>query len=232
MGKSVDLVGRQFGHLTAVAFSHRNGRRLGHWRCRCSCGEEVVVAQNNLCSGNSKSCGCGHGLSISDPITHEELLALVQYDPDTGFFTWKVAARNFRAGDQAGHWNEANPYVRISFRKRSYYAQVLAWFYMTKRWPINEIDHEDNDKINNKWLNLREATHVQNCYNRPHTVANELKLKGVRCIDGRYVARIVVNKQRHNLGWFNTAVEAAQAYDAAAIRLHGDFARTNFEPNP
>lgn len=52
-----DILGRTFGDLTVVAY---DGNRQGtyFWRCRCKCGKETVVRQNNLLLGHTKSCGC------------------------------------------------------------------------------------------------------------------------------------------------------------------------------
>lgn len=52
-----DILGRQFGDLTVIAY---DGNRDGtyYWRCRCKCGNETVVRQNNLLLGHTKSCGC------------------------------------------------------------------------------------------------------------------------------------------------------------------------------
>ena len=62
MPKSIDLSGLRAGLLTVVSRSAdiiaKSGRRQTAWLCRCDCGAECVIASNNLCSGNSKSCGC------------------------------------------------------------------------------------------------------------------------------------------------------------------------------
>lgn len=52
-----DILGRQFGDLTVTAY---DGNREGnnYWRCKCKCGRETVVRQNNLLLGHTKSCGC------------------------------------------------------------------------------------------------------------------------------------------------------------------------------
>jgi len=52
-----DILGQQFGDLTVIAY---DGNRDGmyYWRCRCKCGKEAVVRQDNLLQGHTKSCGC------------------------------------------------------------------------------------------------------------------------------------------------------------------------------
>lgn len=52
-----DLTGQSFGNLTVIAY---DGKRKGNhfWKCRCACGNEVSIAQNNLKFGHTASCGC------------------------------------------------------------------------------------------------------------------------------------------------------------------------------
>lgn len=62
MGKFTDLTGRQFGRLTAIAKAESSIRADGkprtRWRCKCECGNEIVVNGDNLTRGNTVSCGC------------------------------------------------------------------------------------------------------------------------------------------------------------------------------
>ena len=58
MGFKNDLTGKVFGRLTVIEFSHNGSNWSVHWKCRCSCGAYIVVRNNNLLSGNTKSCGC------------------------------------------------------------------------------------------------------------------------------------------------------------------------------
>jgi len=95
-----------------------------------------------------------------------------------------------------------------------------------------EVDHIDNNGLNNQRSNIRLATHAQNNQNKP-IVRGYVPYYGVYWVKEKYkqkyVARISVNKKHHHLGYFGSAVCAALAYDEAARKLHGEFATTNFK---
>jgi hypothetical protein len=59
----IDLTGKRYGRLTAI---RRTSRRPGTWwRCKCRCGETVVVKSADIVSGNTRSCGClRHDMSV------------------------------------------------------------------------------------------------------------------------------------------------------------------------
>jgi len=96
-------------------------------------------------------------------------------------------------------------------------------------------DHKDGNGLNNQRSNLRNATLAQNCQNAARS-SSKIPFKGVDFPirkDGRkwwtrYRATIDVEKRRIHLGYFKNPISAAMAYDAAALKYHGDFARTNF----
>lgn len=73
------------------------------------------------------------------------------------------------------------------------------------------------------------ATATQNLRNRRASKYGKIPFKGVAWFTryGRWTARIK-GDQRIFLGYYDTPEEAAKMYDAAAILLHGEFARTNF----
>lgn len=90
-----------------------------------------------------------------------------------------------------------------------------------------EVDHRDGAGLNNQKSNLRQATPSQNRCNRGKTKANTSGYKGVFACGKGWNARITLHGQRYGLGTYPTREQAAAAYDAAASKLHGEFARLN-----
>lgn len=145
----------------------------------------------------------------------------VEYDPETGRFWWKVSKRGPRkAGDEAGSNGPDNcRYVKIEQKK--YLAHRLAWALFYGEQPPVEIDHKDRDPSNNRILNLRAATRLQNCQNKG--------AEGIRFEEGRqrWLARINIDGKTKNLGRFKTREEALAVRIAAEKEIFGEFARND-----
>jgi hypothetical protein len=149
---------------------------------------------------------------------------LLEYDPFTGLFRWRVDRLNVKkvAGDVAGSVSKKLGYVIIGVDGRTYYGHILAWFMTTGEWPEGEIDHENLNRSDNRWDNLRRATKSQQRANQHVRADSKIGVKGVYLTPkGRYGARIASKK----LGVFDTIEEASAAYAAAAERRFGDYAR-------
>jgi hypothetical protein len=96
------------------------------------------------------------------------------------------------------------------------------------------VDHIDGSGLNNQRSNLRPATNSQNMANRRPNLGTSSPYKGVWW-DSKgacWRAEIQAAKVRHHLGIFTFEVDAAHAYDAAAIELFGEYARPNFPEEP
>lgn len=93
-----------------------------------------------------------------------------------------------------------------------------------------EVDHRDNDGLNNRRDNLRSASRSQNLGNRRKQEAAASSIyKGV-CFckqTGRWAASITLHGKNRWLGRFSTEANAAQAYNFAAVDAFGDFAFLN-----
>lgn len=97
-------------------------------------------------------------------------------------------------------------------------------------FPENMVDHASGDTLDNRKINLRDATRTQNNRNRGQTKGTITGYKGVfdkKTGIKRFQAMIRFNGERISLGYYSCPHEAAKAYNNKAIELHGDFCRPN-----
>lgn len=170
----------------------------------------------------------------------------LDYNPDTGVFTWRERPRShFRslrggwtswnakwAGKVAGNkviTSATQSYWKIKLGSRPWKAHRLAWLMVHGEPVPATLDHINGDPLDNRISNLRPATRSQNGMNQRTSNQNTSSIKGVSrskaCPDRPFLAYITVAKKRIHLGYFPTLEEAAEARREAAIRLHGEFMR-------
>lgn len=91
------------------------------------------------------------------------------------------------------------------------------------------IDHANNDSLDNRLSNLRLCNNQQNQANAILSKVNTSGYKGVswHIREKKWIARIRYNKKLVHLGYFTDIVEAAKAYDNAAIFYNKEFAKGN-----
>lgn len=158
-------------------------------------------------------------------LTQERLRALLNYDPETGLFTYKVTRGPMKAGTTAGTKEPMWGHIRIIIARKHYFAHRLAWLWMTGEWPAAQIDHANLVSDDNRWTNLRAATGTQNRANTRTHKNNLVGVKGVRRSRQKWRAQIAINRTTINVGTFDTKEQAAAAYAAKARELYGEFAR-------
>jgi hypothetical protein len=157
-------------------------------------------------------------------LTAEFVRQVFSYDPLTGILMWKSPFHSKSIGKPAGCINKLG-YVQVRIKNTDYYVHRIIWLYMTGVWPEREVDHDDMNRANNVWKNLRLATSSENGYNRPAQKNNTSGFKGVVRHQGKWMARIKHAGKGIYLGIFSTPEEASQAYDEAAKRIAGPFSR-------
>ena len=157
----------------------------------------------------------------------EELKEFLDYNPDTGVFTWiKKPHARIKVGQVAGS-KISNGYLQMQLKGINYYAHRLAYYMYHGVDPLEKcIDHIDGDKANNKIDNLRLASYVQNQMNRVNLLSNNTsgytgvswnkKLK-------KWTAMIQVNKVYKYLGLFTNKEDAIKVRREAEIKYFGDF---------
>ena len=156
-------------------------------------------------------------------LTQEKLREILDYDPQTGVMRWRQRGKGRRGVGKIAGGMSAAGYWKISIGEFKYRRARLAFLYMAGRWPQPVVDHINGHCADDRWINLREATHSQNAANyRPR---GTLGIRGVYLTsDGRYRAEIKCLGKKMYLGRFGTAEEAGAAYWAAAQKVYGEFA--------
>lgn len=92
-----------------------------------------------------------------------------------------------------------------------------------------QVDHINGNGLDNRRANLRVCTRSQNLWNQRRRAKNTSGFKGVNKNGDTWRARIKVNNKEIALGCYKDAIQAAKAYDYAAKKYFGEFAKTNFD---
>lgn len=161
-------------------------------------------------------------------MTLDYLKTILTYVPSSGVFRWRVKhSKKVVKGAVAGGRNVAG-YTVIGIDGKTHYAHRLAWFYMTGDWP-SQIDHKNGDRADNRWRNLRVATHQQNILNAKLAKSNTSGSKGVSWhkAAGKWSAYIILDGKKRHLGLHETPAEAHAEYMKAAKAAQPDFARAS-----
>ena len=162
-------------------------------------------------------------------LTPERLKSLLNYNPETGEFTWLVNRRRDLVGKIAGcskHAGGGKFYTYVKIDGKQYYAHRLAWLYTFGAWPENQIDHVNQDSLNNRLSNLRDVTGSENLNNQKMSKNNLSGVTGVifRNKSQKWEACIRVNGKLIHLGLFNLKADAIVARKNAEVKY-------NFHPN-
>lgn len=164
-------------------------------------------------------------------ISHNDLKEVLDYDQDTGIFTWKKNFHKPKIGTRAG-CKKRDGYRVIHLWGDFLYEAPLAWFFVTGEYPILMVDHKNRIRDDNRWENLRLATESLNQANVEKRTFNKSGYKGVSyqpdMLTRHWHATIKFNGKTYSLGRFESKEDAALAYDVAAIKYFGEFAHLNF----
>ena len=158
----------------------------------------------------------------SNPLPAPELLwESFSYSPFTGELRTLKAKRGWSVGRVIGGRVDARGYIRTEIGGNMYRLHRLVWCWVTGEDPgYLEVDHIDGNKSNNRWENLRLATHQQNCTNTSAYSNNQSGFKGVQQVRTKWRAVTRAGGKLRHIGYFDTPEEAHAAYCRAAKELH------------
>jgi len=156
-------------------------------------------------------------------ILPREIFDYFDYDPETGVVRWKIdnGPKN-RKGRAVGHKNKRG-YTEARFRGKNYGCHRIAWAIGHNTLDVPPIlDHINGNPSDNRLCNLRAATSQQNVFNTKSR-RNGLKGASFRKRSNKWISQIKFNEKNKHLGYFDTEIEAHEAYCRAARELHGEF---------
>lgn len=208
MANIKDLTNQRFGRLIAI---ERTNQRKGNcflWRCKCDCGNEVLVRTYFLTHKISQSCGCLQADSRKHDHTGKRFGRLVAiksiYNQVDNCFIWRCKC-------DCG---------KIAYVRSSCLAQGI-----TKSCGCL---HDDTAKKNCKDIykaNLKDGTNIARIKSNKINANNTSGVKGVSWNKRRkkWIARIDFQKQTIELGSYDNLAEAAEARKKAEDKYFGEF---------
>ena len=156
-------------------------------------------------------------------LTQERLKELLDYDPETGVFRWKMnVGQRARIGVTPGTIHPTG-YIHIKIAGRSYVAHRLVWLWVYGSWPTDQIDHKNGVRSDNRITNLREVTRSENLQNqRRARTGTRSGFLGVtkQTHTTKWQATINVGGKNVYLGVFATPQLAHEAYLTAKRQFH------------
>ena len=162
-------------------------------------------------------------------MTVERLRSVVDYNSDTGKFTWKYRVDVERAwnmkhvGKETGCKNHSDrlTYLVVRIDDVLYRAHRLAWLWVYGRWPEGFIDHRDGDGTNNQIANLREGSNQRNAMNQARRYDSTSGVTGVSWSKAaeKWMAYVYLDGGRKYLGIFSDFSVAADAAKRARAEM-------------
>lgn len=162
-------------------------------------------------------------------LTQSQVKELLDYDPETGVFTWRARPpERFSKMQTCRMWNskfagkragtttgdsKGYRFRRIRIDWALYQEHHLAWLYMTGQAPPDQIDHIDRDATNNKFENLALSSNQQNMLNKSKYSNNASGHNGVHWSKSKktWHAYGRVGGRQVHLGYFNDLEDASKA---------------------
>ena len=220
----IDLTGQKFNRLTVIERDFSRTDKT-FWKCKCDCGSDIIVTVSggDLKNGHVKSCGClkkesayrkrEHNLYSIDTENNIAKFYLKQ----GGYFI--VNLEDFDMVNSQYWYLDSKGYVT----GKEYGTQNTIRLHNILCPNFTEVDHENQNKLDNRRCNLREATRQENVINRPVSKANSSGFIGVYWSkkDQSWYSQITINRKNIHLGYTKTKEQAVVQRLQAELKYFG-----------
>ena len=149
-------------------------------------------------------------------LTQERLRQKLIYFPETGLFIWKDLFDKYGFEKIAGTLHESG-YQKIQVDRKIYRAHRLAWLYTFGEFPLQDIDHINRIRSDNRIENLRCVSRSENMLNLdPASSVNKSGFRGLKKTkNNSWSVRVMVDGKTKYIGTFKDAKQASEAYLSA-----------------
>jgi len=205
MKKKIDLTGQKFGRLTVISEAEKRGyERM--WLCRCECGVEKEIMQDNLRGGHTQSCGCFHKEQVAKKASKHGMAN------DPIHILWRsINDRCKPTNKHTKDYYDRNIHVCDSW-KNSFWS-FYWWCKFSGYKKGLQIDRKNNDKGYSP-DNCRFVTNRQNSLNKRRIRSdNKSGYEGVYWHKklSKWHTRIMIEGQHIHLGRYEELEDAVNA---------------------
>lgn len=156
--KTKDMLGQRFGKLTVIAFAGVDENNKAEWKCRCDCGNEVIVTGGNLRSGNTTSCGCVHKKQLSE--RNSKLLTTHGMSKTRLYTIWTDMKQRCGNPNDKYYYLYGGRGISVCSEWKSNFKSFAEWALANGYQDNLSIDRIDNDKgycsDNCRWATAKE----------------------------------------------------------------------------
>lgn len=238
-----DLKGQRYGRLVAIEqaedYIDKNNHHRPRWKCKCDCGKEVIVRVNDLKTGNTTSCGCSRlDWAKINPILGKRKYNIYEFKEDYGIcytedkkYKWLFDKEDYEI-IKPYYWtiNGNKPEYAIAKDSSIDRTIIMSRLVMGLNYgDKEEVDHINHDVHDNRKQNLRICNRAENNWNISIRSNNKSGVTGVfwnKSLN-KWLAYLVHNKKRYNLGYFTDFNEAVKTRKEAEEKYFGEYSYDN-----
>ena len=155
-------------------------------------------------------------------LTQHRLKELFYYDANSGIFTRRVSTNHSAIAGTVAGTDDGAGYLRITIDKKRYRVHRLAWLFVYGVFPTLELDHINQNKSDNRIVNLRVVNKSENQQNTKAPATNTSGVKGVYWNKAakKWQAQFCFKGKLMYLGIFSCLQAATLAYQKAISSFH------------